>query len=47
MLAIANSALDLLVLELVLHRLRVDILALILGVLTPRYTGPEDDVLAD
>lgn len=47
MLAVADTALDLLVLQLVLHRLRVGVLALVLGILAPVDTGPEDDVLAD
>lgn len=45
-LAVADTALDLLVLELVLHRLRVGVLALVLGVLAPVDAGAEDDVLA-
>lgn len=47
MLAVADTALDLLVLELVLHRLGVGVLALVLGVLAPVDAGAEDDVLAD
>ena len=47
MLAVANAALDLLVLELVLHGLGVGVLALVLGVLAPVEGRLEDDVLAD
>lgn len=47
MLSIANTALDLLVLELVLHLLSVGVLALVLGVLAPVDAGSEDDILAD
>lgn len=47
MFAVANTALDLLVLELVLHRLRVGVLALVLGILAPVDAGSEDDILAD
>lgn len=47
MFAVANTALDLLVLQLVLHRLRVGVLALVLGILAPVDAGSEDDVLAD
>ena len=47
MLAVADTALDLLVLELVLHALRVRVLALVLGLLAPVRAGLEDDVLAD
>lgn len=47
MLAVADTALDLLVLELVLHGLGVGVLALVLGVLAPVGRRPEDDVLAD
>ena len=47
MLAVANTALDLLVLELVLHGLGVGVLVLVLGVLAPVDAGLEDDVLAD
>lgn len=43
----ADAALDLLVLELVLHALGVGVLALVLGLLLPVGRGPEDDVLAD
>lgn len=42
----ADTALDLLVLELVLHALGVGVLALVLGLLLPVGRGPEDDVLA-
>lgn len=47
MLAIADTALDLLVLELVLHGLGVRVGALLLGILAPGDAGSEDDVLAD
>lgn len=47
MLAVADTALDLLVLELVLHRLGVGVVALVLGVLAPVDAGAEDDVLTD
>lgn len=47
MLAVANTALDLLVLELVLHGLSVGVLALLLLVLAPVHARAEDDVLAD
>lgn len=47
MLAVADTALDLLVLQLVLHRLGVGVLALVLGILAPVDTGTEDDVFAD
>lgn len=47
MFAVANATLDLLVLELVLHRLGVGVLALVLGVLAPVDAGPKDDVLAN
>jgi hypothetical protein len=46
-LAVADTALDLLVLELVLHGLSVGVGALLLGILAPRDAGAEDDVLAD
>lgn len=46
MLAVADTALDLLVLELVLHALGVGVLALVLGLLLPVGRGAEDDVLA-
>lgn len=45
--AIADTALDLLVLELGLHGLGVLVGALLLGILTPGDAGSEDDVLAD
>jgi hypothetical protein len=47
MLAVADTALDLLVLELVLHGLGVGVVGLVLGLLAPVDRGPEDDVLAD
>lgn len=47
MFAVANTTLDLLVLELVLHRLSVGVLALVLGVLAPVDAGSEDDVLTN
>lgn len=47
MFAVANTALDLLVLELVLHGLSVGIVALVLGVLAPVDAGAEDNVLTD
>lgn len=47
MLAVADTTLDLLVLELVLHRLGVGVCALVLGILAPVDAGAEDDVLAD
>lgn len=47
MLSVADSALDLLVLELVLHSVGVGVLALVLLVLAPVGRGAEDDVLAD
>lgn len=47
MLLRADTALNLLVLELVLHALGVGVLALVLGLLLPVGRGPEDDVLAD
>lgn len=47
MLAVTDTALDLLVLQLVLHLLRVRVLGLVLGILAPVDAGPEDDVLAD
>lgn len=47
MLAVADTALDLLVLQLVLHGLGVGVLALVLGVLAPVEGRLEDDVLAD
>lgn len=47
MLSVANSALDLLVLELVLHGLGIGILALVLGILAPVGRWLEDDVLAN
>ena len=47
MLAVANTALDLLVLQLVLHGLGVGVLALVLGFLAPVEGRLEDDVLAD
>lgn len=47
MFAIANTALDLLVLELVLHGLGVGIVALVLGILAPVDAGAEDDVLTN
>lgn len=47
MLAVADAALDLLVLELVLHGHGVGVGLLVLGVLAPVGRGAEDDVLAD
>jgi hypothetical protein len=47
MVAVADTALDLLVLELVLHRDGRGVGLLGLGVLAPVGAGPEDDVLAD
>lgn len=47
MLAVADTALDLLVLQLVLHGLSVGVLALVLGVLAPVEGRLENDVLAD
>ena len=47
MLAVADTALDLLVAELVLHRLRVRVVGLVLGLFAPVGRRPEDDVLAD
>lgn len=47
MFAVADTTLDFLVLELVLHRLGVGVLALVLGILAPVDAGSEDDVLAD
>jgi len=47
MLAVADTALDLLVLEFVLHGLGVDVLALVLGILAPVGRWLEDNVLAD
>lgn len=47
MLSAANTALDLLVLELVLHGLCVGVVALVLGILAPVDAGSEDDVLAN
>lgn len=47
MLAVADTTLDLLVLELVLHGLGVGVLVLVLGILAPVDGGLEDDVLAD
>lgn len=46
-LAVADPALDLLILELVLHGDSVRVGRLVLGVLAPRGRGPEDNVLAD
>jgi len=46
MLAVADTALDLLVLELVLHGLGVGVLALVLRILAPVGRGLEDDILA-
>lgn len=45
--AVANTALDLLVLELGLHGLGALVGALLLGILAPGDAGSEDDVLAD
>ena len=45
MLAVTDTALDLLVAQLVLHGLRVGVCLLVLGVLTPVGAGPEDTVL--
>lgn len=45
--AIADTALDLLVLELGLHGLGALVGALLLGILAPGDAGSEDDVLAD
>ena len=47
MLAVANTALDLLVLELVLEGVGVGVLGLVFLVLLPVRRRPEDDVLAD
>lgn len=47
MLAVADTALDFFVLELVLHSLSVGVLALVFGLLLPVDRGAEDDVLAD
>lgn len=47
MLAVTDTALDLLVLELVLHGDGVGVLGLVAGVLAPVNRGLEDDVLAD
>lgn len=44
---VADTALDLLVLELGLHGLGVLVGALLLGILAPGDAGSEDDVLAD
>ena len=46
MLAVTDTALDLLVAQLVLHRLGVGVRLLVLGVLAPVGAGAEDDVLA-
>lgn len=46
MLSVTNTTLDLLVLQLVLHGLRVGIGALVLGILSPVDARSEDDVLA-
>lgn len=46
MLAVTDTTLDLLVLQLVLHSLGVGIGALVLGILAPVEAGSEDDVLA-
>jgi hypothetical protein len=47
MLAVADTALDLLVLELVLHGLGIGVGRLVLGVFAPVDAWSEDDVLAD
>jgi hypothetical protein len=47
MLAVADTALDLLVLELVLHGLRIGVGALVLGVLAPADARPENHVLGN
>lgn len=47
MFAVANTALDFLVLELVLHSLGVGVGALVLGVLAPVDAGAEDDVFTN
>lgn len=47
MLAVADTALDLLILKLVLHGLGVGVVGLVLGLLAPVDRGAEDDVLAD
>jgi hypothetical protein len=47
MLAVANTTLDLLVLELVLHGLGVGVGRLVLGILAPVDAWSEDDVLTD
>lgn len=47
MLSVTDTTLDLLVLELLLHRLSVGVGALLLLVLAPVDAGAEDDVLAN
>lgn len=47
MLAVADTAFDLLVPELVLHGLGVRVVGLVLGLAAPVDAGAEDDVLAD
>lgn len=47
MFAVADTALDGLVLELLLHGVGVGVLGLVLGILTPVGAETEDDVLAD
>lgn len=47
MFAVANTALDLLVLELVLHGLGVGVGTLVLGILAPVDAGAEDDVFTN
>lgn len=47
MFAVANTALDGLVLQLLLHGVRVGVLALVLGILSPVGAEAEDDVFAN
>ena len=47
MLSVTDTALDFLVLQLVLHALGVGVVRLVLGILAPVYAGSEDDVLSD
>ena len=47
MLSVADTTLDLLVLQLVLHALSIGVVGLILGILAPVNAGSKDDVLAD
>lgn len=46
MLTAADTALHRLILELLLHRVRVRVLRLVLGILLPVRAQPEDDILA-